>query len=101
MERHEFVTTQRFTQLYEQLREATVTSGVAGSMLLRRALGILSVDGVVGLVDHCEELDQLVLNENDQDRVPERQSPRANVPKELVHILTDVALAVASTEIIR
>lgn len=95
------MTTQSFTELYEQLREATFACGVAGSMLLRRALGILSVGGVVGLMDHFEELYQLGPRERDSDSLPERQASLASVSEKLVHILTDVALAVVSTEIIQ
>lgn len=101
MERNELVTTQRLTQLYEHLREVTVTCGVAGSTLLRRALGILSVDGVVGLLNHGEEIYQLMRIESNRDSLPQRQVSRVSVPEELVHILTDVALAVANREILR
>ena len=91
--------TQKLTELYEQLREASIGCGVAGSTLLRSALGVVAADGVVGLIDHFEELYQITL-ENLTNSLPERQTS-SGVSGELLHILTDVALAAASMEIIQ
>jgi len=91
------MSTQKLTELYEQLREVSIGREVARGMLLRSALGVVATDGVVGLIDHFEELYQITL-ENNTNSLPERQTS-SGVSGELLHILTDVALAAASTEI--
>ena len=91
--------TQKLTELYEQLREVSIGREVARSMLLRGAFGVIATDGVVGLIDHFEELYQIT-PENNTNSLPERQTS-SGISGELLHILTDVALAAASTEIIQ